>query len=62
MNVIKTLVHLSTGDSIERKTDNQLHNRGGRNGLLEKKRLLVYIQKGTTDYNFRLLCSHSQLF
>lgn len=53
---------MSTGDSIERKIDNQLHNRGGRNGLLEKNILLVDIQKGPIDYNFRLLCIHSQLF
>lgn len=56
--------NMSAGDSIEKKMDNQLLNRRGRNGLLENSvyTLLVYIQKGTMDYNFRLLCIHSQLF
>lgn len=36
--------NMSTGDSIERKMDNQLHNRERRNGLLGKKKDSVYTE------------------
>lgn len=44
--------NMNTGDSKERKMDNQFHNKGGRRRSATKKRLLLYMQKGTIDYNF----------
>lgn len=44
MDIIRTLEEVTWGDSIERKMDNQLHNRESRNGLLEKKTISVYTE------------------